>query len=739
MRAPKPTTLALAIGMTTLPAWAIDTTLTSAGFTGLGITPNAHLLGWGRMEVGYENQLPGNVRRPDGHNAVLGFGLLPNLEFAGRLATNTIHDNCFTSGCGARDLSASAKAGIGLDVANRWRVALGATDVGGSVTYFRTYYGVLTFNEGPFEASAGGAKRSGNGVNGSQAPLDGPFAALAWQPIPLVRGHVEYTDGNSWAGVRLFAPKQWMPDGWLLSAGANVRLNNNTLTERSWWSASLSIPLYKTPGLSGAQTAALPPLRPGEQPLPAYEARTVPAPQASTAAPALPPPVSLAPPAHPTPALTQTAASDDELRALANALQAKALEDIWVGRMPDGTLAIRVNNGSYQWNSADALGVALGVIGRSFSEHKAGFRLVLTQRQVPLVAVTGQADCLRQWIEQATSTCTAGQLSTPGTLPLEPLYEGAAWVVERQKPASKTLRLSVSPVLRTNFGTELGAYDYSVGVNVTAQLPLWAGASVEWGLNAPLANSNDYEPGGVFADRAVKAGTERLTLTQVTRVPLERWFSPSQKLGAMPGALTAQATVGRIGTFYDGVVGALRWEPGDGRHRVSGQAGYFQNNDSQGGFGPLGSFQHGGPVLGSYRFSFLPTRTDFEGTVGQFLNNDRGFQLTMRQWFTDVAVDVFYKRTTFPGQSAAQLVGVQLSLPIGPRRDWQPAPYLQVGGTPRFSHLVETTIREGAGNPLRLGHAVRTPAQDLNDYFNSDRSGLAWFEDNLRRVRDAAR
>ena len=248
----------LALGLTAAPAWAVDTTLTSAGYTGLGVTPTAQILGWGRMATSYENQLSGIPRRLDGHNLVLGFGLLPNLEAAGRLATNSIHDSCYTGrGCGARDLSASGKVGIGLDAGRRWSVAVGATDVGGSVTYFRTYYGVLTYDNGPFQGSAGVARRSKTGVNGSRSPLDGPFASLAWQPLPLVRGQVETSDGKAWAGVRLFAPQAWLPEGWSLSAGANARLTDTTLTKRNWWDASLSIPLYKVPAMPGSTKAPL--------------------------------------------------------------------------------------------------------------------------------------------------------------------------------------------------------------------------------------------------------------------------------------------------------------------------------------------------------------------------------------------------------------------------------------------------------------------------------------------------
>ena len=751
----------LALGLAATPAWAVDTTLTSAGYTGLGITPSAQILGWGRMATSYENQLAGNRADVDGHNLVLGFGLLPNLEIAGRLATNTLHADCFTANCGTRDLSASGKVGIGLDAGRRWSVAVGATDVGGSVTHFRSYYGVLTYDNGPFQGSAGVARRSKTGVGGSESPLQGVFASLAWQPIPLVRGQVETSDGKAWAGVRLFAPQAWLPEGWSLSAGANARLTDTPLTKRNWWDASLSIPLYKVPAMPGSTEAPLTPLGSGQLAQASYEARALPG-EARDAMPDQPrhgaggaagspargasPVASASPGATVVPSGSASLATavfvpprDARLWELATALEAKGLEDISVGRMPDGTIAVRANNGAYEWNAVDALGVALGAIARTLSDTKAGYRLILTQRQVPLVAVTGQADCLRQWIEQPTNTCTAGQLSTPGSAALEPLHDGAVWVVSRQKPAWQTVRVNVSPVLLTNVGTEVGALDAALGASVDALLPLWSGASVDWGVTVPIERSANYDPGAIFGNRRIRSGTERLAFTQTARVPLEQWLPSTQAQRSGASALTAQVTAGRIGTFYDGAIGGLRWEPGEGRHRLAAEAGAFRNNSFEGGFGPLGTVRTAKPVLASYRYSVMATRTDLEATGGQFMNNDRGVQLGLRQWFADASVGVYYKRTTSTGSPARQLVGVELSFPIGPRRDWQPLPHLQLGGTTRFTHAVETSIHEGAGNPLRLGRGVLPPTPDLDAVFNSDRSSLAYFEDNLRRIKDAAR
>jgi hypothetical protein len=733
---------AIAVGVAALPAAAVESTMTSAGFTGLGITPNAQLLEWGRAEASYERQLPGIPRRstglsqPSGHNYVLGFGLLPNLEVSGRLATNNFDANCFR-GCGVRDLSAAGKVSIGLDTANRFRIAAGATDVGGAVTYFRTYYGVLTFDSDAFQTSLGIAKRSGTGIQGSRSPLHGPFASAAWQPTPLVRGHVEYSDGNAWAGVRIFAPKEWLPNAWSLSVGANVRVTGSNLTDRSWLGATLSIPLYSAPAPRGTGQIMASAPQTGQPALPSPEparaqaqSAVTPRDQRSATAAAQAPVAPVARAALPT--------TDEQLMALAKELEDKGLEDIWIGRVQDGAVAVRANNGTYRWNSADALGAALGAVARTLGDSRAGYRLVLTQRQVPLVAVTGQADCLREWIMSAAVNCTAGELSTPGTMLLDSLHEGATWLVRARRPSWQTLRVAFSPVLRTTAGTEYGAFDYSLGVNVNAQLPLWAGASVDAGMNAPLASSDNFREAAIFAQRRVKTEADRLAFTQTLRLPLERWVSGTAPRGE--GALTGQLVVGRIGTYYDGGLGSVRWEPGEGRHRFSVDAGLFRNNSFDTGFGPLGTLRRANPILGSYRYSFMPTRTDVEVIAGQFMNNDRGFQAGMRQWFGDTAMNVYYKRSAFSGQRVRQLIGVSLSFPIGPRRDWRPTENLQFGGTSRFTHGLETTVREPTGgNPIATGHGVRPPTPGLDATFNSDRSGLAWFEDNLRRIRDAAR
>jgi hypothetical protein len=68
-----------------------------------------------------------------------------------------------------------------------------------------------------------------------------------------------------------------------------------------------------------------------------------------------------------------------------------------------------------------------------------------------------------------------------------------------------------------------------------------------------------------------------------------------------------------------------------------------------------------------------------------------------------------------------------------------PANHFQVTGDQRFCQSIESTIRARAGNPLVSGSGVIPNAPSLEETFNSDRAGLLYFEDNIRRIRDTSR
>ncbi len=158
-----------------------------------------------------------------------------------------------------------------------------------------------------------------------------------------------------------------LPEGWSAYAWrANLRPHGRQPhLALIGWTAGVSIPVYKVPANlpTHSAQAALPPLTGTQLPLPAYEAKTPP--PAAPAAPAPVPAPALAPPQP---------ASDERLQALAQALQAKGLEDIWIGRMPDGSVTIRANNATYNWNTVDAVGVALAATAGELGDTRTVYR-----------------------------------------------------------------------------------------------------------------------------------------------------------------------------------------------------------------------------------------------------------------------------------------------------------------------------------------------------------------------------
>ena len=739
--------------------------LSASGFTGWTVTPTARLLPWGSASLAYDNQVvgaPPSGLGSGGHNFVAGFGLLPGLEVTGRIAASTLQTNCYVEPCGVRDLSANFKAGLALDSARRWHAALGATDLGGQATYFRSYYGVLTYSPDPLDLSLGYARRRGTSGDPGAKTLDGVFASAGYRPLSWLQTHVEYSDRKAWAGARLFAPAEWLPAGWSAHVGANVRLHGDERTARGWLSAGLNIPLYKVPTTT-RQAAATATAGSGAAPL-APDTRTNMA-TATAAVPAARPArvrefstaglprsaplttdLALAPfPAAPAsdrdtagPVPGAAPVTDEQLRGLAEALRAKGFEDIAVGRLPGGAVALRVNNATYNVNTADGLGVALGVVARRLGATRADYRLVLTQRQTPIVGVSGRADCLAQWIAGEPPACNPGRLQTPGTASVAALLDGTAWVVDGAAPSWATPRLALEPVLRSAVATEYGVFDYSLGLRATVQQPLWRGAWAEVSHVAPLHASSDYRGDGVFAPSRWASVTDRALLHQVWRVPVERlWGADTRPAASRWGAnaVTAHVAAGRINDTYHGAYGELRWEPGQGRHRFAVEGGRFERTTEFDRVLP----PHSRTLIGSYRYAFAPTHTYLEASAGQYLYNDTGVRVGIKQWFHDVAVSLYVRRSKFDWErSGRTYAGIEISIPLTPRQDMSPsATPVQVTGSPRWRYGVETVVRQNP-NFVNTSQGVTPGLATLDRTFNSDRAGTVYFEENLPRIRSAA-
>lgn len=715
------------------------------GASGIGLTPSSRPVAWGQLAMGFDTSLPAARRiglRDEGFNFLMSVGLIPGFELNGRLATQDLNCNTYYPifGTGTacrepiyRDVAASFKVGHSISLGGNWvaSASFGATDFGGAATLNRAVYGVAGLNHPRGELHVGRALEYS-----PSTPLNGPFASFAWRPHAQLTLYTEHIGRQAWAGGKAFIPSRWTP--WpqvRLHLGVHRALTAQNLTAAATFNAGLTLQL------STLQDAS--PKRPITLPSVAQETARAALAQAQEL---LSIPVGLAPraqggpadqgkPSHVAPVPQQTfdagtavaMPSGQQARGLAEALAAQGLEDIHVGASPN-TRVVRFENTVYRWNDLEALGKALAQLLHLAEplafEPQVPVELQLTKLGIVTARVGGTPECLRLWV--MGMTCPDG-----ADVHLDVGLKGGwwnavdpRWMVRGISPSRFRLQGRITPALDYRVGTEYGALDATTGANLVAQVSPWRGAHLDVAHLIPLYDSDDYRAGAYFSEFRILRRTHRILLLQ------------SVDLGS---SFTARAAVGRVGTIFEGAMGELRWQPGDGRHRMGYQWARFDN--ALGGLGKQTS-------MANYRYWFSPLQTAVELSAGQFWNTDRGWAATIRHWFDDVSVTTYYRESKFAPQAAflspygtqnVKALGIEFSFPLTPRREWS-GDHWRFGFSDRDGLGLETAVKMPDKTNYLIPYHGRFPPvpMSLNGVaYNFDRMSRRYLQENTHLIRRA--
>jgi len=490
------------------------------GYSGGPMTPSASVLGQGQLAIAHDRQLPG-APVPAGYNYQVGFGLFPGFEFIGRLATNDLGCNMFVqSACPSgtiRDFSASMKWQLPLPWAEDKgpRLAVGATDLGGAATYFRSYYAVVSQQWRNFDLSLGKAQ-----AQVPNAPLQGWFGSLSYRPFAWAQFAAEHIDGRQWVSAKLLpAQLDASAPTWLSNLSPYVvytrSLQDSSLTERQWIGFGIQVPL----DFSGVNSQRV-------QAAASASVRTI-------------KPIDLA--------------------TFAEALESRGFYGAKWGRT-SSHIVLRVDQSAYPWNTLDAAGNALGVLLAAFHEGNEPFRLEVTQQGVVVAVLSGDLACARLLMQEG-SWCTQGE-SLRFIDPRASDPQLVSWRLEGswfRRP-----EVVLSPAVTTALGTEFGALDVDSAINLNALIPLWPGAYYDWNRTMPtgLIRSEDFDMGRPFYYSRFVTATNRKMLHQLLPLPI--------------GQSYARASTGYIYSVWKGwQLEALSYFQ-DGQHRVGLTTGRFQ-------------------------------------------------------------------------------------------------------------------------------------------------------------------
>ncbi|MCF6439035.1 YjbH domain-containing protein [Pseudoalteromonas luteoviolacea] len=675
----------------------LDTSIAFAGYTGLLNTPNAEVLNSGDLNIGYNTQLDYNtLEYQKGHNFVFSAGLWEGLEVNGMIASTTMHDWTFFNGYQTRDLSFNLKYQIPLIPKDWFNLAVGARDVGGAGNKYERYYVVASKEWHSFRFSAGVATSES-----ARGDMDGEFLGIEWQPVPWFTLLAEYDGEAQSAGARVSLPKEWIYNLGDLSLTGKVTSSSDYSEEDMYWGVNFSFPISQQNKRDYKKIEAAPYLPKqalsSSQKLLTRDDKASHQQQAQTSR-----------------RLTsneQKAASyssrdmNADIRKLRNVLIADGFENLRVAFNKAGHVVVKFENSVFNRNDIDALGLVLGRISTVIKSPHGGFTVQMTEHSLPMIAVSGELNSYRDFIATGTPPhlkVSLGEMDPVG---------GLIWVgTEVSNAMYYKPRLELSPKLHSTYATELGVYDFSLGLEATLTIPTWQGAGFSFSAQTEVAHTDDFDSKGVFRERAVQSGLNRAVFYQALDLPYG-FYNLTQ--------------IGFYNEFHDytAITNETAWVSPEGRHKIYNNYGLFDYKDF--------SADRDYHVVG-YTYQWVEQDISFHVSAGEFWRRDSGVKVETKFWFGDSYISIFGYDTD------AKVAGISFSIPLTPRKDMNVSKYGQIKGNKAWSHSVQTRISESHNALVYQKAYIPSSPQSLQGtFFNQDRLSVDYIYDNLARMKEA--
>jgi hypothetical protein len=664
----------------------------SLGATGGLTIPSAYVLDSGDMALSAGNYLDpklGTFSRKQNYS--LGIGLVPGVEVFGRLAD---YQNPRTTRPGApnitgpRDISANVKWQLPIELSGLPKLAVGATDISGGAVFFSSKYAVASDEIGPLRWSLGYARsKPALGQTRGAKVLDGAFGGAELKLGSSRATLLAETDGTQrHAGLRYYSDAlPWLGDSQLVgtvqrSFGATTQAGRKA--DATSVNVSLILPLGtadKTRQARVDATAqALPPL---EQP------------GASLATGGM------------------VATAQDRLDGLARALRATGLDRVRVG-MLGNQMVVEYENYRYLHNEADALGVVLGLAAEAAPAGTTRVHAITRKAGQEVFETSVDVAAYRAFLRdgddlQVKNTLGFGRLAG---------YDdaGVQWATGEAGAGRRQtwLRVELKPLLNYTLGTEYGVFDYSLAANVRSTVGLWKGAEVYTDVVQRLVNSDNMEPGRIFASSQHRNGLKTVALQQSFWLG-PRWFT---SVGAGQYNHDDHGAEGESVLFLPWNADTLHLKGSYMRHQADVSPRLAE------------------AYAASYRWRFN-TATWVEAGYQQYTDRSTGPAVTFTRWFGDVAVQVFARKG-----GSNTFVGLELNLPLTPRQGMGAGP-VQLTGTPRYAQSIRTRMSNSANAANFVNDAAVRPV-NLNykpeaEMLNSGRTTPADITDQVQRMRES--
>jgi hypothetical protein len=402
--------------------------------------------------------------------------------------------------------------------------------------------------------------------------------------------------------------------------------------------------------------------------------------------------------------------SKAKLHALHGKLTAQGFQDLRIGTLDKTILLVEFENNRYNQNELDAFGVVAGTILASLPEEVKEVRLISKKKGIRMLQLSAPVAAFRNFYRDANAIA-----ELQSSLRISEDSEDVPGIDQIDGKGRTTLlhsSLVLAPGLKTYLGSDVAPFDYLLSLKPELYLNTWKGAVVNARWDIPLAWSENFDDGKPFRGDRQTSQLDRLMLFQALK--------PAPGLMVLLGG-------GMVTHDAYGTDNQAAWYLGEGRHRFKVMQLYTEDDKHL----KRQSYR------GAYRYYHAPLETYLEATGGKFWGQDKGYMLELKRFFGDTALTVYYKNTLTEDNVNHQAAGLQLSLPLTPRRDMLPYP-LQVRGTEEWSYSQETKINSKENFVGGNTGIKPEPAFNIDRvFYNRDRLSEGYIREHLLRLRDA--
>jgi len=650
----------------------LSNSLTSQGFTGLINTPNAQVIKEGDATFQYSTQKDNHLREydynapmSDQENFLVGIGFLSSLELTAKLVENQGR---------TRDLSGNIKYKLPLEGKYLPNIAIGWQDVGSAVSFYENRYIVLD-KEFDFVRASLGYGDSNNNFSGIR--MNGFFGGLEAKIVDGVSLLAEYDGEESHTAIRFRTPKNWL-------SGVSVEgmIAQNLTEPETSFSINLHVPLFPSSKLKNSLYASSE-KKSGEK---------------------LVIPTKI-------PVDKKLKSKKSTPKAIQDKLVAIGFENVQVGYY-NKSLYVKLENTIFNHNELDAIGVILGTIIRN-SQDERHYIVTLLKNNLQTLTLSGDINLCQEFFlnpSRATEKKFKENLRFTRTFNERNVH----FVTKKEKSSFFVPRLELSPALTTTIGTEVGLFDYLVGIRANAYMNLYDGLTVSTMYEAPLFNSENFDNGRVFA-RIYKDRLEKRFVNTMLHqtVHFESMFNT--------------VSIGQYQSDYLGLLNHFNFTSLSGEHSFNAKVGRFRNQKDN-----LDDMRD--VYLGSYRYFYAPLNLFTEFSYGQYWEQDKGAMVEMKRFFGDTSVAFYIKNTV------KSYAGFEVSLPLTLRKMPKSSSFGQLKGKSDFSYGVRTVVESpDNANYLTVTGGI-FPKTDLDlttVYLNRDRLSVSYIKENLNRIRES--